>query len=73
MAIERIDPRLCIGCGLCFNSCPADVIRMDSESKKAVPKYPEDCVLCFWCLSECPVNAIVMTQFKTAPLMTSWG
>lgn len=73
MAIEKIDQELCIGCGLCFNVCYADVIRMDNEIKKAEVEYPEDCAACCWCVALCPKNAIVFTPVKTSPVFTSWG
>ena len=73
MAIEKIDPELCNGCGICVNSCPMDVIRMDKESKKAVIRYPEDCMLCEFCSSDCPVDAITITPVKESPLIVSWG
>ncbi|MBN1627043.1 MAG: 4Fe-4S binding protein [Deltaproteobacteria bacterium] len=73
MAVERIDTDRCIGCELCFKTCYADVYRMDREKKKAVVKYPEECVLCCWCIALCPVDAIVFTETKTVPPMTSWG
>jgi NAD-dependent dihydropyrimidine dehydrogenase PreA subunit len=73
MAVERIDPDRCVGCELCFNTCYADVYRMDTENKKSVAKYPQDCVLCCWCIVLCPVNAIIFTGTKTVLPMTSWG
>ena len=73
MSIERIDSELCTGCGICVNSCPVDVIRMDKESKKAIIKYPEDCMLCEWCVLDCPENAIYVSPVKSSPLMVSWG
>ena len=74
MAIERIDPELCNGCGICVSSCPADVIRMDRESKKAVIQYPQDCVMCCWCIAECPQDAVTISPaVTTVPLFTSWG
>lgn len=72
MSIERIDSELCTGCGICVNSCPMDVIRIDRESKKAVIKYPEDCMCCDYCELDCPVDAIYVSPEKYAPLMVSW-
>ena len=73
MSIERIDSELCTGCGICVDSCPMDVIRMDKESKKAVIKYPEDCMLCEWCALDCPENAIYVSPVKNSPVIISWG
>ncbi len=73
MAIEKIDTELCNGCGICVNSCPMDVIRMDKKSKKAVIQYPEDCMLCGWCVVDCPQNAIYVSPHKSSPLIVSWG
>lgn len=73
MTIERIDNELCNGCGICVNSCPTDVIRMDKENKKAIIKYPDDCMLCLICVVDCPTKAITVTPEKTSPLMVSWG
>jgi NAD-dependent dihydropyrimidine dehydrogenase PreA subunit len=73
MSIERIDPKICTGCGACVNSCPLDVIRMDEKRKVAVIKYPEDCMLCLYCERDCPVNAIYVSPEKKVLPLLSWG
>ncbi len=72
MSIDRIDPDLCNGCGICVNSCPVDVIRMDNERKKAKVAYPEDCMCCDYCELDCPRKAIHVSPAKYAPLMVAW-
>jgi NAD-dependent dihydropyrimidine dehydrogenase PreA subunit len=73
MSIERIDSDLCNGCGICINSCPVDVIRMDEKRKKAVIQYPEDCMLCGWCFIDCPKNAVYVSLAKASSPITCWG
>ena len=72
MSIERIDHELCTGCGICVNSCPMDVIRMDEAGKKAIIRYPEECMCCAYCELDCPEDAIYVSPEKYAPLMVSW-
>ena len=72
MSIERIDHELCNGCGICVNSCPMDVIRMDKEAKKAVITYPEDCMCCYYCELECPEDAISVSPIRHTPILASW-
>jgi len=72
MSIERIDPDLCNGCGVCVKGCPVDVIRMDEEKKKAVIKYPEDCMCCDYCELDCPKRAIYVSPVRHASVMVSW-
>ena len=73
MAIERIDENLCNGCGICVNSCPMDVIRIDEKRKKAFAKYPEDCTLCAICEIDCPEHAIYVGPTKQVPIPMCWG
>jgi NAD-dependent dihydropyrimidine dehydrogenase PreA subunit len=72
VTIERIDAELCNGCGICVNSCPVDVIRMDKESNKAVIKYPEECMCCDYCELDCPQDAIYVSPERYVPHMVAW-
>lgn len=63
----------CIGCGECIKTCPTDVIRPDSKTKKAFIKYPADCQICHLCRMYCPVDAITITPDKSIPVVVSWG
>ena len=61
MPIQQVDQELCIGCGDCFENCPMDVFRMNTETDKAYAAYPEDCTVCFLCEKDCPEGAIILT------------
>jgi NAD-dependent dihydropyrimidine dehydrogenase PreA subunit len=73
MAIGLIDPRTCIGCGTCVETCPTDVIRMNGETQRAVIAYPGNRQICNMCVNYCPVNAITITSEKPTPILTAWG
>jgi MinD superfamily P-loop ATPase containing an inserted ferredoxin domain len=57
MTISRINREVCDSCGICVDSCPTDVIRLDKD-KKATIAYPGDCQTCFLCEEDCPREAI---------------
>ena len=63
MMVE-IDETKCNRCGICFDNCPRDVIRIDAESNKAIIKYPEDCNGCYACELKCPCDAIYIHPVK---------
>lgn len=73
MAISLIDPRTCIGCETCVDTCPTDVIRMNEETEHAVIMYPEECQICNMCVNFCPVDAIIVTEEKYMRILTAWG
>ena len=56
---SRIDKELCIGCGLCVDTCP-QVFKMEEDKAviivTVVPKDAEEC--CKKATDECPVTAI---------------
>lgn len=71
MTIQSISG--CIGCEICVQTCPTDVIRMDEKTGKAVIQYVADCQICHLCRMYCPVDAIVISPEKTIPVVVSWG
>jgi NAD-dependent dihydropyrimidine dehydrogenase PreA subunit len=60
MTIKYIDRDLCDGCGICVESCPTDVIRLNGDTK-AVIAYPDDCQTCYLCEEDCPQEAIAVS------------
>jgi NAD-dependent dihydropyrimidine dehydrogenase PreA subunit len=72
MSIEKINNDLCVGCGICVNSCPTDVIRLDEKIGKAVIMYLDECTLCAVCEMDCPQHAIYVGPHKEGPLVTHW-
>ncbi|MBI4529260.1 MAG: ferredoxin family protein [Deltaproteobacteria bacterium] len=57
MPYVDVNRSACAGCGLCIETCPTDVLRLDKESK-AFMAYPEDCQGCFVCQWDCAYEAI---------------
>ncbi len=52
-----IDKDVCIGCGMCVNTCPVDAISM-VEGKAFINE--EICIKCGSCVGVCPVGAITI-------------
>ncbi|MDP4979717.1 MAG: 4Fe-4S binding protein [Desulfobacterales bacterium] len=47
----------CMGCGICVEFCPMNVLELD-DSERAVAVRLEDCICCRLCEMRCPDLAI---------------
>ena len=57
----RVDEDLCVGCGLCVNTCPDIFVMKDDKAitkVSVVPAASEDCAK--QGKDECPVEAIII-------------
>ena len=52
----RIKQDKCVGCGLCIEACPGNLIKLNEG--KAWIKHEKDCWGCTSCLKECHKDAI---------------
>ena len=57
MSRVEVNEQACTGCGVCVDTCPTDVLRLDPR-KKAFTAYPADCQGCFVCQWDCAYGAI---------------
>ena len=53
---HSINKDLCIGCGVCEETCPLGAITADAEGKREI--NADVCVDCGSCAGACPVGAI---------------
>ena len=58
MSHPVIDTDECIGCGLCAEACPQEVIAIDYGRGVATVSSEDDCIACGDCMEECPMGAI---------------
>ena len=61
--ITGVDQEKCVGCGLCVEICPLDVLRLGASGKACIA-YPEDCMTCYECELGCAYEAIDVHPFK---------
>ncbi|MBW1851337.1 MAG: 4Fe-4S binding protein [Deltaproteobacteria bacterium] len=53
-----VDKELCIGCGICSEMCPEDVLEIDEDEEVCKVVNPDDCVECKACEVNCEYGAI---------------
>lgn len=51
----KVDPKKCVGCGRCAESCPPHIIKIENRKAKFTAK---GCISCFCCQEMCPAHAI---------------
>jgi len=57
----KIDEDKCIGCGVCVEVCPGNLIKLQTKengTKTSYIKHIRDCWGCTSCIKECSKNAI---------------
>jgi electron transfer flavoprotein alpha subunit/NAD-dependent dihydropyrimidine dehydrogenase PreA subunit len=67
----KVSKELCVGCGICEQSCPFGAIAME----QGIPQIGESCSLCGACVEACDVGALTMTEEggRTAVDLTRWS
>ena len=72
MAIKILKDK-CIGCGICFKSCPADAFEFeayDGNKLGKVAKINAKCTFCNQCLTACKFGAIEEERSKLQMIWT---
>jgi ferredoxin len=62
----KLDEKLCVGCGVCANICPAKAIVI--KNKKAVINR-KTCIRCFCCQEFCPKSAMKVKRTMLSKLV----
>ncbi len=52
----------CIGCGICAEMCPEDVLEVDEEEEVCKVARPGDCIECEACAVNCEYEAVKCEQ-----------
>lgn len=53
-----LDEEKCIGCGMCLEVCPREVLEMNSRHARIVDR--DGCMECGACAMNCPVSAVTV-------------
>lgn len=60
MFLVSIDDKLCVGCGQCAKSCPAQILKMKDGHAEAVG---DECMGCESCVLVCESGAIKVEEY----------
>ncbi len=67
------DPDKCVGCNLCVNVCPEDILIPNPEKgKEPIVVYAEECWYCGGCVTECPHGALTLITPAKQRISTIW-
>ena len=55
-----VDIEKCVGCYLCVEACPEEVLGFDFKTSKAKVVKISNCVVCRNCENSCNVNSVVV-------------
>jgi L-aspartate semialdehyde sulfurtransferase ferredoxin len=53
----RIDPELCVDCGICSSVCPSGALHFDPAQRRLRFEV-QHCLVCEQCIPSCPLEAI---------------
>ncbi len=67
----RINPQICVGCGICVEECPFDALSLQSYGKKKISVINiAKCHGCGICASSCPRGASELIHFNDSEIIT---
>ena len=71
--IVSFDKDKCVGCNMCVNVCPCDVMMPNPQKgREPIVLFAEECWFCGGCVEECPRDAITLVAPAKQRLSTVW-
>lgn len=69
--IPKINPKLCVGCGICVEDCPFEALSLMPYGKKMISvNNPSKCHGCGICASSCPRGASELIHFDDSEIFS---